>query len=223
MFVQIVQGRTTDPAAVRDACEDWVQTVAPGARGWLGSTAGVTEDGMFVGLVRFESGEAARANGVRPEQEQWWDGASRLFADGVVVHDCADVEVFGQGPSDTAGFVQIIQTRVRDREALRPFWSEEEGRAMREFRPDTIGGLFCVHPDGGCTVAVYFTSEEEAREGERKEMPPELKAWRDDEMSHYEGDAEFFDLRSPWTWTADRRARRWPIPGLRKFSRAHHA
>lgn len=216
-----------DSAAARDACDDWGRTVAPGARGWLGSTAGVTDDGMFVGLVRFESGEAARANGMRPEQERWRDEASRLFSDGVVVHGCADVEVFGQGPSDTARFVQIIRTRVRDREVLRPFWSEEEGRLMSEFRPGTIGGLFCVHPDGGCTVAVYFTSEEDAREGKRKEMPPDLKSWRDDEMSHYEGDAEFYDLRRPWAWTADRRAadrrpRRWPIPGLRKRSGARH-
>ena len=46
-------------------------------------------------------------------------------------------------------------------------------------------------------MALYFTSEAEAREGERKEPPPELQAQMA-EMETQRRRAEFFDLRDPW-------------------------
>jgi hypothetical protein len=68
VFVQVIQGQVADAAKVRAALDRWVQELAPKASGWLGSTAGVTEDGRFVALARFESEEAARRNSQRPEQ-----------------------------------------------------------------------------------------------------------------------------------------------------------
>lgn len=201
MHVQIVQGRARDPAGLREAVDRWHRKLAPGARGWLGATAGVTDDGHFLLLTRFKSSRAARHNDRRRAQRQWWADVSELLEGEATVHDCTDTETFGEGVSDMAEFVQVIQTRVRDREALRPFWTEDERRAMAVARPDTIGGLFSVHPDGGCTIAVYFTTEEDARAGERRAMPPELKAWRDEEMSHYEGEAIFYDLHDPWLYS----------------------
>ncbi|MGH8826627.1 MAG: hypothetical protein ACRDVZ_03295, partial [Jiangellaceae bacterium] len=79
MFVQVIQGRVSDEGQVRTAFDRWVDDLAPGATGWLGSTAGVTEDGRFVALVRFESEEAARRNSDRPEQGAWWAETSQLF------------------------------------------------------------------------------------------------------------------------------------------------
>jgi hypothetical protein len=70
VFVQVIQGQVADAAKVRAAMDRWGQELAPGARGWLGSTAGVTEDGRFIALARFESEEAARRNSGRPEQDQ---------------------------------------------------------------------------------------------------------------------------------------------------------
>ena len=49
-------------------------------------------------------------------------------------------------------------------------------------------------------MAIYFTSEEEARAGERKEPPPELKAQMEEMDSLSEGVPEFFDLRRPWLY-----------------------
>ena len=69
MFVQVIEGRVQDAAALRAAIDDWFQQVAPGATGWLGSTGGVTEDGRAIALVRFESEQAARENSDRPEQD----------------------------------------------------------------------------------------------------------------------------------------------------------
>src|SRR5262249_50539115 len=45
MFVQVIRGQATDPQELRSAFDTWYQQCAPGARGWLGSTAGVTDDG----------------------------------------------------------------------------------------------------------------------------------------------------------------------------------
>jgi hypothetical protein len=59
MFVQVIQGRVTSPEQVRAALDRWSGQLAAGAEGWLGSTAGVTGDGRFVALARFESAEAA--------------------------------------------------------------------------------------------------------------------------------------------------------------------
>jgi hypothetical protein len=46
-------------------------------------------------------------------------------------------------------------------------------------------------------MALYFTSEEAAREGERKEPPPELKAQMDEMGRLSVGEPEFFDPEAP--------------------------
>jgi hypothetical protein len=53
----------------------------PGSIGWVGTTAGVTEDGRFIELVDLKS-EATRRKSSRPEQEQWWAETARLFSGG---------------------------------------------------------------------------------------------------------------------------------------------
>ena len=52
--------------------DQWVAELGPTADGWLGSTAGITDEGWFVGLARFDSESAARRNSERPEQGAWW-------------------------------------------------------------------------------------------------------------------------------------------------------
>jgi hypothetical protein len=147
--------------------------------------------------VRFEDEASARRNSDRAEQDRWWSETSQLFDGDVTFRDCTDTVVFGGGGSDAAGFVQVIQGRVRDVARLRAL-NERSEAAWSEFRPDVIGGFAALHGDGGFTNAVYFTSEAEAREGERKEPPPELKALWEEEMSLYEGELTYYDLRDPW-------------------------
>ena len=43
-------------------------------------------------------------------------------------------------------------------------------------RPEVLGSVAVGHEGGAYTMVMYFTSEAEAREGERKEAPPELQA-----------------------------------------------
>jgi hypothetical protein len=71
-----------------------------------------------------------------------------------------------------------------------------------EFRPEVLGSLGIEHADGTWTMALYFTSEAEAREGERKEPPPELKAQMEEMDRLSTGTPEFFDLREPWLVSA---------------------
>ncbi len=72
MFVQVINGRTSQPEALAEAFDRWKAELSPGATGWLGSTGGVTDDGTVIAVARFESEEAARANSARPEQDAWW-------------------------------------------------------------------------------------------------------------------------------------------------------
>jgi hypothetical protein len=196
MFIQVIQGRIADADGLRAAVERWRDEVAPKVSGWLGSTGGATSDGTAIAVVRFESEEAAQRNSDRPEQQAWWAEASKFFDGDVTFHDCKESVQFLGGGSDDAGFVQIIQGRSRDVERMRELM-EQSSDALRQLRPDIIGGTVALHGDGGFTQVVYFTSEDAAREGERKESPPELKAV-DDEAASLFSDATFFDISRPW-------------------------
>jgi hypothetical protein len=196
VFIQVIHGKVGDADGLRDAVGRWRDEVAPGVSGWLGSTGGATADGTAIAVVRFESAQAARRNSERPEQQQWWNEASRCFDGDVAFHDCDQVLTFLDGGSDDAGFVQIIQGRTSNVDRMRQLM-EQSGDALRALRPDVIGGTVALHGDGGFTQTVYFTSEAAAREGERKERPTELKAL-DQEVSSLLGQATYYDLPRPW-------------------------
>jgi hypothetical protein len=74
----------------------------------------------------------------------------------------------------------------------------QEPADMSEFRPDVLGNVFVTHEDDGWTMAIYFTSEADAREGEQKEMPPEMAKVMEELNSLSIGETTFFDLRDPW-------------------------
>src|SRR4029453_5166631 len=114
MFVQVIQGTVTDAGQVHRALERWHAELMPGAVGWLGSTAGVTADGRFVALARFESEEAARRNSDRPEQDAWGADTAKRFDGEGTFRDSTDVTVDVQGDPDRAGFVQVMQGRGSD-------------------------------------------------------------------------------------------------------------
>ena len=200
MFVQVIQGKVSDPARARERLESWVSELGPAADGWLGSTGGVTDDGTLVLLARFESEEAARANSSRPEQDRWWSETAKLFTGEPTFKDSTDVIPDVIGDPDTAGFVQVMQGRGTDPDRARELMSQDSS-AWAAFRPDIIGSLAAAHDGGAYTMALYFTSEEEAREGERKQPPPELQAQMQEMDALSIGVPEFFDLKQPWLYT----------------------
>jgi len=205
MFVQVIKGQVSDVGQVRAAIERWVDELGAGAEGWLGTTAGVTDDGTFVALARFESEEAARRNSDRAEQGAWWEETSRLFDGGATFADSSDVTPDIIGDPDQAGFVQVMQGRGSDPDRAKELMSRSsDSEAWAAFRPDIIGSLAVGHDEGAYTMALYFTSEEAAREGEQKEPPPELKAVMEEMDSLSIGETAFFDLRQPWLYSPKR-------------------
>jgi hypothetical protein len=197
MFAQIIQGRTADPAGLRVALDRWLVELRPGSVGWLGSTVGITDDGTFIAVARFESADAAARNAERPEQGQWWEETRRLFDGDVSFRDSEDVTVDLQGDPDQAGFVQVMQGRVTDPDRVKQLMSELPSDTMAAFRPDMLGSVSIGHDDGEWTQVLYFTSEAEAREGERKEPPPEMQAAMEEMSKLSVSGPDFFDLRQP--------------------------
>jgi hypothetical protein len=203
MFVQVIQGRTSDAAGLRAAMDRWMEDLAPGAEGWLGSTAGTTEDGRTIAVVRFESEEAARRNSERPEQDRWWAETEKLFDGRATFRDSTDVVVDVNGDPDQAGFVQVMQGRTSDPERARQLMTQDPD-TWAAFRPDLIGSVEVTHEGGAYTTVLYFSSEAEAREGERKEVPEELQATMDEMDELVVEQPEFFDLAQPVLRSATR-------------------
>jgi hypothetical protein len=196
MFAQVIQGKVSDPAAMKAATDRWLEDLAPGADGWLGSTGGTTDDGRYITVVRFESEEAARRNSDRPEQGQWWAQTEKLFDGGATFQDSNDVNLDLHGDPDQAEFVQVMQGRGSDPERVKQLMAADSDK-WAAFRPDMIGSVAVGHDGGAYTMVMYFTSEADARQGERKEVPPELKANMDEMNKLSVGQPEFFDLKQP--------------------------
>lgn len=197
MFVQVIQGQVSDAAAVRAQLDRWQAEVAPGAVGWLGSTSGVTEDGRLVALARFESEEAAQQNSDRPEQTAWWEQTAALFSEEPVFTNSTSVDVDTPGDPAQAGFVQVMQGRSSDPDRARELMASDP-TDWAEFRPDILGSVSVGHAEGAWTMAIYFTSEAEARVGEKKEPTPEMAEVMKEMDALTVGEPVFFDLEDPW-------------------------
>lgn len=197
MFVQVIQGQVSDAAQVRALMDRWKEELAPGADGWLGSTAGVTDDGMFIALARFESAEAAQRNSDRPEQGAWWEQVAAQFTGEPEFRNSITVDTEIYDDPDAAGFVQVMQGRSNDPERARELMNSDP-TDWQTFRPDVLGTVNVGHEDGEWTMAIYFTSEADAREGEKKEPPAELQAMMEEMNSLNVGEPRYFDLMDPW-------------------------
>lgn len=199
MHIQVIQGRTSDPRALKEQLQRWVDEVAPGAVGALGSTFGVTAEGDLIGIARFESAEAAYNNSNRPEQGDWWSVTEKLFDGPVTFHDSTEVDQFLRGGSDDAGFVQVMQGRATDTAKVRALESRMVD-ALEQNRPDVIGSIRAWYGDGAFTEFVYFTSEAAARDGEAKPLPPEEAALMG-ELQQVMSIDRFYDLTDLWLFT----------------------
>lgn len=200
MYVQVIEGRISDADQMHAALDRWERELSSGATGWLGSTDGVTDDGRFIGIARFESEAAANRNSQRPEQDQWWRETSQLFTESPTFHNSTHIIEDISGDPNRAGFVQFMQGRGSDPDRARELMTQDSGE-WSAFRPDIIGSVAAEYDDGSYTMAMYFTSEKEARQGEKKEPPPKLKAQMDEMNSLSIGQPEFFDIKHPWLYS----------------------
>jgi hypothetical protein len=195
MFVQVIEGRVSDREGLHRQMDKWEKDLRPGATGFLGSTSGVTDDGYGIAFARFESAAAAKANSERPEQGAWWSETAKCYSGDVTFTDSEDVEMFLGGGSNDAGFVQVMRGNA-DRDQLHAIDAGFENVAA-DWRPDLIGGLRVWTAPDRYVEANYFTSEADAREGEKKEPPSELAA-QASEFEKLMADVEYNDLRDPW-------------------------
>lgn len=196
MFVQVIEGKAKDPELVHRQMEIWERDLMPGAIGYLGSTGGCTSTGDCILIARFESADAARRNSERPEQSRWWQETERTFDGPVRFHDTEDVQVMEHGDLDRARFVQVMEGHVSDR-ARADSLDEESDPILTEARPDLLGSVTAYFNGDDFTSVAYFTSEDDAREGERRDMPPEaaekFAQWQDVVKVD-----RYMDINDPW-------------------------
>lgn len=196
MFIQVMQGKTSQRDQLRALAEAWRDEGGEGAVGYLGGTYGVTDDGDFLGVVRFTSREEAMANSARPETGAFAERMGALMDGPVQFHDCGDVTTFLDGGSDEAGFVQVISGHLDDPTRAKEMLADTGD--LREMRPEIIGGTFAISDDGNYFQTVYFTDEASARKGEQTEPPEEVRA----ELESMMAGATFYDLTTPWFTSA---------------------
>jgi hypothetical protein len=200
MFIQVIEGRTSNPEGVHEQLEKWKRELMPGAIGYLGSTGGCTSAGDCILIARFESREAAQRNSDRGEQTAWWRETEAHFDGPVTFHDTEDVEVMDHGRLDDAHFVQVMEGHVTDR--TRASELEHEADAMlRDIRPDLIGSLTAYFGEGEFAEVAYFTSEADARRGESRAMPDDAAA-KFDEWERVMKVERYLDIADPWLVTA---------------------
>jgi hypothetical protein len=195
MFIQVIQGKLRDEAGLTACMQRWETDLMPGAVGYLGTTAGLCDDGTYIALVRFESAEAARQNSARPEQASWWAEMSACFDGEVSFQDCDEVRQWLGGGSDDAGFVQIMAGHSADVSRMYDLMSSMEDK-VHDARPEIIGGMLASTADGGFVEAIYFTSEDAARSGENAQIPDDVRAALEEETALM-GEVEYHDLHQP--------------------------
>ncbi|MFP5299373.1 MAG: hypothetical protein ACLGHL_10345 [Actinomycetota bacterium] len=208
MFVRIIEAQVTDPARIRGQFEWWVSDVRPVMTGFLGSTAGVTEDGHLFLSMRFTSAGEASDSFRLYEHDLWWKETEQLLDD-VTFKDCTEVRTFGTEVSDETRFVQVIQGRPLDAGRFTTI-AERLDRELAPLRPDLIGGMHVTHPDGAFSDINHFTTEDEARAGERRmNASPSISALLR-EWDSLTTDVRYLDLREPWLISPRGKGRRWP-------------
>jgi hypothetical protein len=89
-----------------------------------------------------------------------------------------------------------MQGRGTDPERAKQLMAQDADQ-WAALRPDMLGSVAVGHEGGAYTMVMYFTSEAEAREGESKEVPPELAATMEEMNKLNVGEPEFFDLKQP--------------------------
>jgi len=97
------------------------------------------------------------------------------------------------GGSDGAGFVQVMKNTGLDRDRAEQL--DEALTPIVDQRGDVLGGLRIWTGADTCTEVIYFTSEAEARQGEKLEMPEEVATAMAQAMDGVE--VEYLDLTDP--------------------------
>ena len=124
------------PDEVRALMQEWDATTDNEASGFLGATNGVTDDGMFIGVVRFESKEKAMANSARPETDAMAKRFAELMDGPPEFHDCDDVSVWRTAARTTRASSRSSAGRRTTRTALKEMMTGDTDGAARDATGD---------------------------------------------------------------------------------------
>jgi hypothetical protein len=138
----------------------------PRAKGFLGSTIGIANDGTFYAFARFADEAAAKANSARAEQSAWWADTAKYFESEPTFRESSDISMLFDGGSDSAGSVQVMEGSATDRAKAEALETTEMMNELRAARPDLLGSLRVWFAGRRFVEAAYFSSEKDAREGE---------------------------------------------------------
>ena len=120
-----------------------------------------------------------------------------MFSDEPTFLESTQVAVTqGSGDPDSAGFVQVILGHTNNAERAMEMMTSGAPE-WADFRPDILGSLAAAHDGGAYTMVLYFTSEADAREGEKKEPPESMQAEMAEMDALEVGTPEFLDLKDP--------------------------
>ncbi|HET8602663.1 MAG TPA: hypothetical protein VFM09_01940 [Marmoricola sp.] len=189
----MVQATCHHQDRMRHIVDDW-STAMAARDGWLGGTYGFTEDGRFVGVVRYESA-AAREELMRDEASKaGWEAALACCEGDLETHQSEDVTMMLRGGSDDAGFVQVMRGHIGESDRFAHLASDEMTSMLHEARPEIIGATMAIEPDGTFVETIAFTDEPSARRGEHQDMPADVR----EDLQHAFLDVEYLDLHQPW-------------------------
>lgn len=188
-MIRVFKGRAGDVIELRSGFGGWQEQLAD-MPGWISTTAGVTDQGVFIAVVRLDSEASARA-----QPDAAW---ARSGIEGrVTIDDYPGAEVLMAGEFAAAGFVQTFEGRARDIDRFRAI-ALELAPLVDASRPEEVGDTVAWRADGRFAFTGYYTSEKEARQGESTHNP-ELQAGWEAWMGLTE-DLVYFDLSDPWIW-----------------------
>jgi hypothetical protein len=92
--------------------------------------------------------------------------------------------------------VQVVQGQVTDLAAARRHRDDLQ-ELLRSHLPCLLGAATIEHDDNRFTRVLCFSTEDEARDGERT-MPAELRRRDAQALALLRGPLRFLDLREPW-------------------------
>ena len=194
MFIQMVEGACTHEDDMQMLVDDWCARMAD-EPGWLGGTYGFTDDGRFMGIVRYESAAAWETCRAAEDAGMWWAAAEEVFDSPPQIHQSEDVTMLFGGGSDDAGFVQVMRGRVGNPDKLRHLLTDQDMTSMlHQARPEIIGATLAIEEDGWFTETISFTDEDSARRGEAMNMPEEVAA----DLQEAIAEVNYHDLHRPW-------------------------
>lgn len=197
--VRITQARVRDAEAVRELAERWQREIAPETDGWLATTAGISDDGEFVSLLRFASEEAVRRNAESERQRRWWEEFRQYVSGDVSIVETSSAAAFGDSrPDADVGYVHVVQGEARIMIDILEGVAEHEEHHIREHHLPLLGGIIVDHGGDRFTEFMYFPSEDEKGRGIGGTLPEEGVTMVERVAGHV-ANIRHLAISDPWT------------------------